>query len=148
MRIEFDRKNWPEVKNLLHKIAIAVRDKIKEEVRSRVISLQVDIVTKNRRAIFGITIQYVANGKVRVRSIGVIELLQSHTTQYLADVICARLKIYEIDLKQILTITTDNGTNFLKMVREIDAILQDAIINETNSNDADNFTQMQASISI
>lgn len=61
-----------------------------------------------------------------------IELQEAHTGEYLAGVIFARLKIYGINLKQILTITTDNGPNILKMVRDVDQILQETISSENN----------------
>lgn len=38
-----------------------------------------------------------------------------------------RLKIFGIDLRQILTITTDNGSNVLKMVRDIGEILEKTV---------------------
>lgn len=130
--------NLPQVKQKLHEMAVKVRDKIKNEVSGRALSLLVDIVTKQKRSIFGVSIQFIKAGKVRVRSIGMIELEESHTGIYLANVICDRLKWYGIDLKQILTVTTDNGANVLKMVRDMDEILQDAT---PNGNDAQSRSQ-------
>lgn len=121
--------NLTDVKNHLHKMAEQVKEKIKAEVRGRAVCLQIDIVTKNNRSIFGAAIQYRVNGILKVRSIGMIELVKSHTAEYLAELIIARLKVYDISLKQILTITTDNGANVLKMVRDVDTILQTAISN-------------------
>lgn len=129
--------NLTEVKNLLHEIANKIKMKIEEEVHGRGISILVDIVTKNNRSIFGVSIQYRINGELKVRSIGMIELLKSHTAVYLADLIIQRLKVYGINLKQIITITTDNGANVLKMVRDIDAILQHAINAEVPTNQPD-----------
>lgn len=123
--------DFPEVKKHLHEMATRVRKKIKEEVSGRALFLMVDIVKKNQRAIFGVSIQYIIDANLKVRSIGMIELEQSNTAKYLADVICERLKMYEIDLKQIFTITTDNGKNVLKMVRDIDTILQERTTNGT-----------------
>lgn len=123
----------PEVKKHLHEMAQKVKNIIKDEVRGRALFILVDVVTKNHRSIFGISIQYIVNGQLKIRSIGMIELLQSHTAIYLADIICARLKLFDIDLKQILTITTDNGANVLKMVREIEAILKHAISTDANT---------------
>lgn len=128
--LQLKNKNLPEVKKKMQEMASKVRDKIKNEVQGRVLSLMCDIVSKNRRSIFGISIQYIFNGKLRVRSIGMIELHESNTGLNLAAVVCARLKLYDIDLKQILTMSTDNGSNILKMVRDIDNILQNAIQNE------------------
>lgn len=122
-------KNLPEVKKHLNVMAEGVREKIKQEVRGRALSLMMDIGTKNHRAIFGISVQYIANGKLRTRSIGMKELLKSHTANYLAGVVLECLNVYEIDLRQVLTMTTDNGANVLKMVKNIDEVLQ----NETGS---------------
>lgn len=124
--------NLPTVKNHLNEMADAVRDKIKQEVCGRALSLMIDIGTKNHRSIFGISVQYIVNGKLKIRSLGMTELLKSHTAKYLADVVQDRLKLYGIDLRQILTITTDNGANVLKMVKDIDAILQTRMEEFTN----------------
>lgn len=124
--------NLPEVKKNISETASRVREKIKEEVCGRALSLIADIGTKNRRSIFGISIQYCINGKSRVRSIGMIELLKSNTGKYLADVIRSHLKLYEIDLRQILTITTDNGKNILKMVRDFGSIMHNEIDSTNN----------------
>lgn len=86
-----------------------VRGRIKNEVKGR---------SKQCRSIFGVSIQFVMNGKVGVRSLGMTELLDSRTGVHLAAVLCARLKDYGIDLKQILTVTTDNGANVLKILSE------------------------------
>lgn len=122
--LSLSNANFPEVKGHMHKMAVKCRDKMKEEFRGRALSLLADIATKNHRSIFGFSVQLLIDGKHKVRSIGTIELHQSHTGIYLADVLCTRLTMYEIHLKQILTITTDNGANVLKMIRDVDKILQ------------------------
>lgn len=126
-------RNLPEVKQHLNEMAQNVRNKIRGEVRGRALSLLVDIVTKNHRSIFGASIQYIMNGKLKVRSIGVIELLQSHTAVYLAELVIGRLHNFGISLMHILSITTDNGANVLKMVRDVEAILLNVISNEAST---------------
>lgn len=113
-----------EVKNQLKDISLEIRDKISNEVKNRPISLLVDIVTKRSRSIFGVSIQYIVNENVKIRSIGMIELEDKHTGIYLANLIIDRLKLLGIDLKQVITITTDNGANVLKMVRDLEMHLQ------------------------
>lgn len=48
-----------------------------------------------------------------------------------------RLKMYEmiseIDLRQILTITSDNGSNVLKMVRDIGDIIENSTQEQPNT---------------
>lgn len=116
-----------EVKDGIKNVAIKVRQKISCEVKNRCISLLVDIVTKRGRSIFGVSIQYMFAGEVKTRSIGMIELHESHTGVYLAQVILSRLNELSIDLKQIISITTDNGSNVLKMVRDMETYLKEKV---------------------
>lgn len=116
-----------EIKEEFRTISKEIRDKIAIEVKNRALSLLVDIVSKRGRSIIGISIQYVLNKKVTIRSIGMIELEEKHTGKYLADLIIERLKELNIDLKQIITITTDNGANVLKMIRDMEYHLQSSI---------------------
>lgn len=78
--------------------------------------------------------QYKYNSKLRVRSIGMIELERAHTATYLCDVIVRCLGEYNIDLHQIFTITTDNGRNMVKMIREIQKQLQELVVNAAPKN--------------
>lgn len=116
-----------EVKDGLTRIAQKVQEQISNEVQGRAISLLVDIVTKRGRSIFGVSIQYIVNGKVFTRSIGMIHLEKRHTGVYLADLIINRLKELGIDIRQIVTITTDNGSNVLKMVKDLESHLRETI---------------------
>lgn len=115
---------FPEVKGYLKQSAQKIRDIIRDEVKGRSLSLMVDAVTKHHRSILGVSLQYAANGDLKIRSIGMIEIKKKHTGKYLADLIINRLQELGINLTQIITITTDNGANILKMIRDIDGILQ------------------------
>lgn len=119
--------NLKEVKDGLKRVAEKVREKISTEVKNRAISLLVDIVTKRGRSILGVSIQYIVGGKVFTRSVGMIHLERRHTGKYLAQLIIDRLKELGIDMKQIITITTDNGANVLKMVKDLESHLREAI---------------------
>lgn len=127
-----------EVKNEMKNISQEIRGKIANEVKNRALSLLVDIVTKRGRSILGVSLQYIINKSVKIRSIGMIELKENHTGIYLADLIIERLKQLNVDLKQIITITTDNGSNVLKMVRDIEDHLQSRIDECTQSTNENN----------
>lgn len=126
--------NLSEVKSHLSQTAEKIRDHIKRETEKRPLNLMCDIVTKHRRSILGVSLQYSVNGQRKVRSIGMIELHESHTGAHLADVIVKRLHELNINLKQIVTITTDNGSNILKMVRDMACHLR-AEINQSNQDE-------------
>lgn len=147
--LSLSHPNFPEVKKHMHEMAAKVRDKLKEEFRGRALSLLGDIVTKNQRSIFGFSVQMIIDGEHKVRSIGMIELHHSHTAVYLADVLCTRLNLYEINLKQIFTITTDNAANVQKMIRDVDTILKKKItvVESLSLNHLPEFTQTDKEIS-
>lgn len=76
-----------EVKSVLQQTAISVKQKIQEELNDTPLTLMVDITTKNRRSILGVSVQFISNDKQVVRSIGMLELKASHTGEYLAKTI-------------------------------------------------------------
>lgn len=132
--LNLSNPNLFEVKQKLSEIATQIREKIRSEVHGKPLSLLADIGTKRNRSIFGVSIQYSNNGNLKVRSIGFIQLTEKHTGIYLAKMIIDRLKNLEIDLKQIVSVTTDNGKNILKMVRDI----QSHLVNEIEKSKVDN----------
>lgn len=118
-----------EIKEKIRETAEKIKDKIKFEVEGKLISVMVDAAKRNGRAIFGISIQYKYEGVLKVVTIGMCELKDSYTADYLADVLVAVLAKYGITLAQVLSITTDNGANMIAMVKEIgDQLLSDVIL--------------------
>ncbi|XP_031621984.1 uncharacterized protein LOC116340010 [Contarinia nasturtii] len=130
--LDLHDSNLTEVKKKLSEIAGKIRDKIRDEVIGKHLSLMADIGTKHNRSILGVSIQYSVDGNLKIRSIGFIQLSESHTGIYLAEMIVNRLEELGIELKQIFTITTDNGKNILKMVRDV----QSHLVSEINTNRA------------
>lgn len=136
--------NLTVVKNQISQTAAKIRAKIQAEVRGRPLSLLVDIVTKHKRSILGVSLQYNFNGMLKIRSIGFIELWDRHTGKYLATVIIKRLELLEIKLKQIFTVTTDNGKNVLKMVRDMTEYLNAEIKTQNQQTPQKNSAQDRA----
>lgn len=112
-------QNLIEVKGCLRRVSENAKKKIADEIKDRPLSLMCDIVTKHGRSIFGFSLQYIVNGKHRIRSIGMIHLNSSHTGKYLATLIANRLTDFGVKKGQLLTVTTDNGANMLKMIKNI-----------------------------
>lgn len=110
-----------EVKEMLRQTAENVRQTIRGELEHRLFSLMVDITTKRRRSILGVSVQFITNGIHVIRSLGMLELDESHTGEYLAKVIVNLLSEYGVNAHQVIAITTDNGSNVVKMVRDVTA---------------------------
>lgn len=122
-------KNLPEIKSHLACMAEAVRETIRKALKNKVMSVMADIATKNNRSIFGISAQLIVDGKLKIYSLGMVELLKSHTGIHLAKVLYDTLVNFGIERWQILSITTDNGRNIVKMVRDFNNIIAE---NDTN----------------
>lgn len=109
-----------EIKEKVVEIARNIKQLIKMEVKGKIVSVMVDGATRNGRSIFGINIQYKIDGLLKVVTLGMRELNMSHTADYLANVLQEVLTEYEISLPQVISITTDNGSNMLAMVKDLE----------------------------
>lgn len=129
LSIDLKSSNQPDVHAHMHSISQKMRDAIKIEVKNRPISILLDIGTRQRRSFLGISIQFIAGSDVQIRSIGVIELTKRHTAANLAEYVKECLSKFDIKKRQIISITTDNGPNVLKLVRDLRDFLNDDLIN-------------------
>lgn len=126
-----------EVKEHIHYAASEFRAKVKNEAKQKPIALMIDIATKNGRSILGISIQYICNHEPKTVSIGIKELKEESTGKNLAKMVAETLAQYEISMAQVLTCTTDNGSNMLTMTDELDNFTNEFNANEIHGNVAD-----------
>lgn len=112
-------KNLTVVKDHLHATATKIRMKIKTELIGRLFSLMVDGASRKNRQVLGISAQYISNGKLKIRMLGLKELTESHTGEYLAAVVRECIDEYDCEISQAISCTTDNAKNVIKMVREM-----------------------------
>lgn len=79
-----------QLKDHLQKTADKIKKQIVDEVGTKLLSMSCDIVSKNGRSILGVYIQYIIQGELKVRCIGMIELRDRHTGAYLCQLIKGR----------------------------------------------------------
>lgn len=111
------------VKNHVRKTAARIREKIATEIKDRMISMSADIVTKKKRSIFGIYIQYISKGELKIRCIGMKPLHDRHTGKYLCEVLDNCVRGYGTSLNKIISLTTDNGSNMKTLLSSINAAI-------------------------
>lgn len=110
-------KNLTVVKSHIHGTATKIRAKIKNEIKARLFSLMVDGASRNNRSALGVSAQYISNGSLKIRMLGLKELTQSHTGDYLGSVVRECVEQYDCNISQAIGVTTDNARNMCKMVR-------------------------------
>ncbi|KAF0682261.1 zinc finger BED domain-containing protein RICESLEEPER 1-like isoform X1, partial [Aphis craccivora] len=111
------RINSRNIKNHVKEHASEIIKNIKLDVYKRLVSLKVDCVTRLNRSIIGVNVQYIKDDKLNIKTLGMTELSEKHTSEYLKKVLINILKKYDIDNRQVYSITCDNGRNIVKMVK-------------------------------
>lgn len=130
-----------ELKSDIYEAARQVKEIITKEVHNKMVSLMIDIVTKRSKSILGVAIQFVQNDKITIRFIGMVRMSESHTGTYIAKLVNQVLSEYKIAPHQIYTLTTDNGSNVLKSVKELRKNYEEgAVDNSEDAFDFDNIT--------
>lgn len=122
-----------EVKKYIRFIAADLRLRVIDEAKQKPIALMIDIATKNRLSILGISIQYISEDHLpKTVPIGIKELIDFNTERNLAKVVTDTLAEYGLSMAQVITCTTDNGSNMLKMLDEFDVFTSDISTENTN----------------
>lgn len=121
IRLNLTDSNLYVVKNHIKATAEKIRERIRIEMKDRLFSFLADAGSKNNRAVLGISVQYTVNGELKIRSLGVKQLTQSHTGEYLSLIVKDCLRKFGCDLNQAIAATADNASNMSKMVKEMNA---------------------------
>lgn len=117
--------------------ASKIEEQIKNEVKGKFVAVMADAASKNSKSFLGISLQYVLDGVIMVRSAGVIELLSSHTSINLMNAILDRLQLFEIEKKQVIAITTDNEASMISMVKRFNTYKEEGDPHDVPSSDED-----------
>lgn len=126
--------NSENVRAKVNQEARAARDNISRSLKDRLISLKMDTATRLDRAILGINVQYVQDGKLVLQTLAMKELFDRHTAEYLKSEVLEVLSIYGIKVGQVYSITTDNGANMIKAVE----LLKECSAEESECSDSEN----------
>lgn len=119
---------------------------IKHEVQSKkLISLKVDVASRHGRSFLGLNIQFVQDGKILIRTLGVVELTDKHTSEHLKNVIFGVFEKFNISINNIYSFTSDNAANMLKLHSlletsqnfEVPELCDDAAEDSDNENEDD-----------
>lgn len=127
-----------EVKEHLHSMATKVREKMKLEMRGKLLSLMIDGATRNNRSLLGISVQYIVNGCMKVVMLGIKEIVERSTAMNLCFIVKTTLEEYEIPIRSIISVTTDNAANMIATTQELECELNRSIAGDISSEDLGN----------
>lgn len=135
----------PTVLNHIEYLSAEITSAITLEVKSSLVSLMVDIGSKNRRDILGISIQYMRDDCVIIRSIGMLQITKSHTAAHVKSEIMTCLQKFGIAPNQVISITSDNASNMIAMVKLFNRS-SGSDKNENGANGSDSENEVDAEI--
>lgn len=87
---------------------------IAEEMKGKFVCIKADLASRKGRSVLSVNVQFVKRGKVVVRTLAMVERIDKNTAENIYCDIVRVLGKFGVDLKQVYSITTDNGKNFLK----------------------------------
>lgn len=88
--------------------------RIRNELDGKFISLKADSATHRGRSILGVNCQYLQGSTMVVRTLGMMELDEAQTADVLKEEVLKIAQDFGVGIDQIFSITTDNGSNFIK----------------------------------
>ncbi|RVE42487.1 hypothetical protein evm_012859 [Chilo suppressalis] len=127
--------NSHSIKQFVSQIAEKKRADIAADIRGRMISIKVDSATRLDRSFFAVNTQYIVDGSIHIKHLGVVELHARSTAEYLKEKLLYILRKFKINIEQIYSITTDNGANMVKIVRLLNDELNDSDSDEEFNQD-------------
>lgn len=138
------------VKRYVNDTAEKIRAWIRDEMKNKTVSLMMDIATRHMRSILGISLQTIHNGEICVRTIAMERILSRHTSANLKNLTLNVLDKYEITPHDVMSITTDNGSNMIAMSKEINecVVMDMESIDENDEDDMETMLAACADISL
>lgn len=114
--------NLKMLKKTILDMAEQVKEKIKQEISGKKLSLMMDIASKHHRSILGVSLQLIVDGEIKTRTIMMEKFLKRHTAKNLAQMLNGLFTAYGIPLYNVFALTSDNGRNMLATTNELDEL--------------------------
>lgn len=126
-------KNFYEIKVYVKHIACEIRKYVIADVQKKMISVLLDIGSKNGMSILGIGIQFIKDNTVKNVAIGMVPLTRAHTALYIVEELKKCFDSYGIALNQIFAVVSDNASNMLAAAKRLDSFINDQSENDENA---------------
>lgn len=133
----FRAPKYSAVKKHIQYQAKRVKEEITKEVKGKFVALMVDTASRNNKTFLGLSLQYVLDGRVIVRCIGMSEIICSHSSLNIKNMIMHCLNDFGINIKQLISITTDNAAIMIAMIKRFNTLADDETSDEEEESDGD-----------
>lgn len=111
--------NSRNIHQRVHTRAFHIRQKLREELKGKLLALKVDGATRHDRSVLGVNVQFFENGKIQIRTLAMVELSVAHTGENLKDAVLDVLHDYGLTIYNMYSLTSDNAPNMIKISKLI-----------------------------
>lgn len=126
------------VTKYVHEKAEKVKTAIREDVGNnrKLVYLKLDCCTRLNTNYLGVNIRYIDNdNKAVTRTLKVTDTFSRHTSRELREILTKILEEFQISYKQVVSVVTDNASNMVKLVKDINKGLEEEFSAENDSDD-------------
>ncbi|CAK9294251.1 unnamed protein product [Gordionus sp. m RMFG-2023] len=128
-----------KIKDLVVDESKKIQAKIIKGTKNKLISLKKDSAQRLGRNILGINIQYIKGNNIILSNLAMKEIKESSTSENIKRMIIETLNKFHIPLRNVYTITTDNGANLVKSIKLLNECSLDEMDDIDINNDDNNF---------
>lgn len=108
----------PKVRENLIGRARLQRERVKQVLKGKLLSISADLATCNSMSFFGMLVQYQIEGEINVINLACRQVYESHTAENIKKWLQAVQGEFDIDPRQILCISTDSAANIKKAAKD------------------------------
>ena len=121
------------IRQVLFKAANQIELLISKEIA--MICLKMDAATRMDRDFLGVNIQFRDKKLIKIRTLNIIELHDRHTAENLTEEVLKTLEPFGIDVRRLLTVTTDNASNMRATINRLELNCTAFVIEEEDNED-------------
>lgn len=127
--------NRRTIKDYIHQAYQQGIEIITDEFKDTYISLMYDSASRNGRNVFGVSARFIKNGEITERTLGIITMESSQTSEALLQQITTLLTLFGKSVNDVASSCSDQGRNMIKTSNLI-ILAQDQIHLYNNLNDS------------
>lgn len=112
----------PVVRKKVNEIAELCKREMMDELKDKPLCFMMDIVSRYYCSLIGVSVQFIDNGVLKVRTIMMEKILKRHTMKNLSEMFVEMLNRYNIPMANVFSLTTDNGSNILATAADLEEL--------------------------
>lgn len=107
----------------MNKVSKHIEDRLKAELKGKIIHLMLDIATNGTLSMLGVNASFSNEYEIKCPSLGIVKISERHNAVNLAELLYDEiLSKYDVPLDYVFTMTTDNGKNVVNTATVLDMV--------------------------